>query len=135
MSAVHNYILALPIGEDEAVAGLNEDLAGAKNIHNHGRPFFVAVNDAAGGYKVFEARCYLFAGNFVSPVDLAPFILSQPWQLPDDFLMLYMAPESDRFTPLRLDDVNIIMAGADLGRRISDYIDAGGMRLIGRDVK
>jgi len=60
MSRVTNYILLAGCGEIDEVGN-------AMPVAIDDQHMFMPVDDHAGGYKGFEATCWLLAGNYLEP--------------------------------------------------------------------
>lgn len=104
MSHVTNVVLLFPISHSDEpgngrthaiIEKLNEQCA---SVDFSGRGSFVRADHLAGGPKVFEARAYLAAFNFVDVAELLATIWALPSEEPDLVQVLIKDQHDEKFT-------------------------------------
>lgn len=107
MSRVYNYALFLSTANDDVafpydqlpsgVIAVNDAIASSTSPQS-----FARVDRYAGGYKGFEARAFLLAGNFLPLQSVAAAIDSVDWQDRGGVMLVFKGQDDEGFSAFDL---------------------------------
>ncbi len=111
MSVVTNFILTFGCGETEVESDKHDSMHRlVQRINDNAdlRIYFTRVDHLTQGSKYMEAAVYIAAGNYVDTQAIIDAIKAQPWQSPEDVVLLLKEQGDDRFSyHLLLDTVEL----------------------------
>lgn len=114
MSMVDNYAIFIGLAEEEpdgripAIDALNAIITPEQRGKG-----FIAVDQHSGGYKAFEARCLLFAGNYFPLSEMARAMLSVQWEGPDNVRLAHCGQEEGSFRMYSLSQLAELLRDSD----------------------